>query len=110
MATTTGFYKDNTGYVIDKDPEATLSYLLNWVDWLPAGSVISTSTWEVETISGDTDNLTETGDEKTDNTTQISLSGGTEGNIYKVYNTIVTDGSLTDRRYFRVKIKSRSIE
>lgn len=110
MAVTTGFYKDNTGYVIDKDPEATLSYLLDWTDWLPAGSVISTSNWTVETISGDNDNLTTTGNEKTDNTTSITLTGGTEGNIYRVYNTITTDGSQTDRRYFRVKIKSRSIE
>lgn len=110
MATTTGFYKDNTGYVIDKDPEATLSYLLDWVDWLPAGSIISTSTWEVETISGDTDNLSTSGNTKTDNTTQITLTGGTEGNIYRVYNTITTDGSLTERRYFRVKVGARSIE
>ena len=110
MATTTGFYKDNTGYVIDKDPEATLSYLLDWTDWLPAGSVISTSTWAVETITGDTDNLLNSGTTATSNTTQVTLTGGTEGNIYRVYNTVTTDGALTDRRYFRVKLKSRSIE
>lgn len=110
MATITGFYKDNDGSLIDKDPEATLSYQIDWSDWMPSGDEIDTSSWSVETITDDTDNLTRTGDGITGTTgTTITLTGGTEGNIYKVYNTIVTINSLTERRYFRVKVKSRTL-
>jgi len=109
MATVTGFYKDNEGTLIDKDPEAQLDYLISWSDWLPSGDTISTSSWSIEAITGDGDPLTSASDANTDSTTTINLSGGTSGNIYKVYNTITTNGGLTDRRYFRVKIKARSI-
>ena len=47
MATITGFYKDNEGTLIDKDPEAALDYLISWSDWLPSGDTISTSSWSV---------------------------------------------------------------
>lgn len=109
MATITGFYKDNEGTVIDKDPEAALDYLISWSEWLPSGDTISTSTWSLEAITGDTDPLTTTSNAKTDSATTVNLSGGTSGNIYKVYNTITTTGGLTDRRYFRVKVKARTI-
>lgn len=109
MATITGFYKDNEGSVIDKDPEATLSYQIDWSDWLPSGDEISTSSWTVETIADDSDNLTTTGNTNTTTNSTVTLSGGTSGNIYKVYNTIVTLNSLTERRYFRVKIKDRTL-
>lgn len=109
MATITGFYKDNEGTLIDKDPEAALGYQLSWVDWLSAGDTISASTWSVQAISGDTDALSDTSDSFTDTTTTVNLTGGLEGNIYRVYNTIETAGGLTDRRYFRVKVKSRTI-
>jgi len=109
MATTTGFYKDNEGTLIDKDTEATLDYLISWSQWLPSGDTISTSSWSVESISGDADPLASTDTGETDTTTTITLSGGTSGNMYKVYNTITTVGGLTDRRYFRVKVKARSM-
>jgi len=109
MATITGFYKDNEGTLIDKDPEAALDYLISWSEWLPGGDTISTSSWSVEAISGDGDPLTSTSDANTDTTTTVNLSGGTTGNIYKVYNTVTTNGGLTDRRYFRVKVKARTI-
>lgn len=110
MSTTTGFYKDNTGYVIDKDPDAVLSYQLDWSEYLQSGVSISTSSWTAETISGDADPLTITDNTNNTGTTTVTLSGGTEGNIYKVYNTITTDGAETDRRYFRVKVRDRSVE
>jgi len=109
MATITGFYKDNEGSVIDKDPEATLSYQIDWSDWLPSGDEISSSSWTVETITDDEDNLTTTGNTNTTTNSTVTLSGGTSGNIYKVYNTIVTLNSLTERRFFRVKIKDRTL-
>lgn len=110
MATITGFYQDNTGYVIDKDPEARLDYQLNWAEWLPSGDTISVSAWTAETISGDTDNLSVASSTNTDTTCDVTVTGGTEGNIYRLYNQITTNGGLVERRFFRVKVKQRSIE
>lgn len=109
MATVTGFYQDNEGTLIDKDADAVLDYLLSWSNWLSSGDTISTSSWSIQAISGDSDPLTTTSDSNTDTTTTVKLSGGTVGNLYKVYNTITTNGGYTDRRYFRVKILNRSI-
>jgi len=110
MATITGFYQDNTGYVIDKDPEARLDYQLRWTDWMPSGDSIDTSTWTAETITGDGDPLTVSGSSNTTTTATATVTGGTEGNIYRLYNEITTTGGLTERRFFRVKVKARSIE
>lgn len=113
MATTTGFYKDNTGYTIDKDPEARLDYQLDWSDWLPSGDTITSSSWSVETVpAGETDGdiLTVTSDSNTTTATNVTVTAGTEGSIYRLYNTINTAGGLIERRFFRVKIKARSIE
>ena len=109
MATISGFYKDNDGSLIDKDPESILSYELDWSQWLPSGDEVDSSSWSIETITGDTDNLTTTGNTNTTTTTTVTLSQGTIGNLYKVYNTITTVNGLTVRRYFRVKIVERSL-
>ena len=109
MSTISGFYKDHDGSVIDKDPESTLGYQIDWSQWLPSGDEVDTSTWAIETLEGDTDNLTTTGDTSNTTNTTITLSGGTTGNIYKVYNTITTTNGNTARRYFRVKIVERSL-
>lgn len=109
MATLSGFYKDNDGTVINKDADAQLSYQLIWSDWLPSGDTITSSSWTAESISGDSDPLTITGNSFTDTSTTVTVNGGTTGNIYKVYNTISTDQSNTDRRYFRIKVQDRTL-
>lgn len=109
MATITGFLADNEGTYIDKDLEASLVYTMDWSQWLPAGETISTSTWSLETITGDTDPLVNESYNHTDSSSLIEISGGTIGKIYKVYNTITTTSGYQDRRYFRIKVKARSI-
>lgn len=109
MATLTGFLKDNEGLYIMKDEDAVLTYSLDWSDWLPSGSVITSNSFSVETITGDTDPLTKSSQSNSDTVTTIKVSGGTSGKIYKVYNTITITGSLTERRYFRVKVTARSL-
>jgi len=109
MATITGFLKDNEGVFIPKDTEATLTYSLDWTDWLTNGETISSSLFTVETISGDGDPLTKVSQSSTDYVTTVKISGGTAGKIYKVYNTVTTSGSLTERRYFRVRVETRSL-
>lgn len=109
MATVSGFYRDNEGTLIDKDSEGTLSYALDWSQWLPSEDTIDTSSWTAETITGDTDNISITGYTNDTTSTTVTLTGGTSGNLYKIYNTITTANGLTDRRYFRVLVKARSI-
>jgi hypothetical protein len=109
MATVTGFLQDNDGVYIDKDTSAKLTYTLDWSQWLPTGQTISTSNWSLETFSGDAAPLVNEAASIVSSKTLITISGGTSGKIYKVYNTITTSGGLIDRRYFRLKLKSRSL-
>jgi hypothetical protein len=109
MATLTGFLQDNEGAYIDKDPSAILSYTLDWSEWLPSGSSISTSSWTISTFSGDAAPITQVSTTNTGNSAIIRLSGGTIGKVYTITNTITTSGSLTDRRNFRIKVKNRTI-
>ena len=88
MATLTGFLKDNEGLYIMKDEDAVLTYSLDWSDWLPTGTVITSNSFTVETLAGDTDALVKSSQSNTDTVTTIKISGGTSGKIYKVYNTI----------------------
>ena len=110
MATLTGYKRDNEGLYIDKDPEAVLIYTFDWSNWLASGESITTSNWSIDAITGDTDPLTVDSSIIHNNGKQtiITLSGGTEGKIYTVYNTIVTDESETERKFFRVPVKKRS--
>ena len=109
MATLTGFLQDNDGAYIDKDPSAILSYTLDWSEWLPTSTTISTSTWTISTISGDASPVTSVTTTNSGTTTIIKLSGGTAGKVYTITNTITTSGSLIDRRNFRIKVKNRSV-
>jgi hypothetical protein len=109
MATVTGFLADNEGTFIDKDPEADLVYTMDWSQWLPAGQTISTSTWTLETFTGDTSPLVNVATSNTTTQGRIYISGGTIGKVYKVYNKITTSSGYDDRRYFRIKVKARSI-
>lgn len=109
MATLTGFQQDNTGAYIEKDPNAKLTYTVNWVDWLPTGQTVSTSNWTLETDSGDGSPLVNHATSATTTTASIIISGGSAGSIYKVYNTITTSGGSIERRYFRLRVKERSL-
>jgi hypothetical protein len=109
MATLTGYKRDNDGLYIDKDPESTLQYTMDWTNWLATGETVSTSAFTVDAISGDSDALTITGESITDNKKcNVKLTGGTPGNIYTVRNTIVTSDSQTERKFFRIVCEARS--
>lgn len=109
MATITGFVKDNEGVYIPKDTDAILTYSLDWTDWLTNGETLSSSLFTVETLSGDSDPLTKVSQSSTDYVATVKISGGTSGKIYKVYNTVTTSGGLTERRYFRIRVETRSL-
>jgi len=109
MATITGFLRDNEGIYIPKDTEAILTYSLDWTDWLNNGETISSSNYTIETITGDTDPLTRSAQSTTSYVTTVKVTGGSAGKIYKIYNQITTSGGLTERRYFRIKVETRSL-
>ena len=110
MANTTGYNRDRTGIYIEKDPEATLDYTLNWADWLSSSSTtITGSTWSVSADADDTDPVTIAGSGNNTTITTVTLTGGTVNEIYTIYNTITTAGGITERRNFRVVVKNRSV-
>ncbi len=109
MATITGFLADNEGTYIDKDPQADLVYTMDWSQWLPTGQTITTSVWTLETITGDTSPLVNEAATNTNTSASIEISGGQAGKIYKVYNKITTSSGYDDRRYFRIKVKARTL-
>ena len=109
MATLTGFQQDNTGAYIEKDPTAKLTYTVDWSLWLPTGQTISSSSWTLETDSGDGSPLVNHATSSTTNSASIIIGGGSAGSIYKVYNTITTSGGSIERRYFRLRVKERSL-
>lgn len=103
-----GFRKDRVGAVIDKDPQATLDYSVDWSDWVSAGDVITSSIWTISTITGDTAPVEEEDTNLGSNIATVWLSGGTVDKIYTITNTITTDNGLIDERFFRLKIKNKS--
>lgn len=111
MATLTGYKRDIDGLYIDKDPGSTLQYTMDWTNWLGSGETITTSTFIVDDISGDNPltKLVRSGSNITDDVKcNVTLTGGTPGNIYTVRNTIVTSDNQTERKFFRIVCEARS--
>jgi len=109
MTTLTGFEQDRDGVFIRKSPVDVLDYSVDWTDWMPAQNSISTSTFTVSTIAGDSAPLTI--DSQTNNSTKstVFLSGGSDDSVYTVTCTITTTNSLTVARQFRILVEPRSV-
>jgi hypothetical protein len=86
--------------VYQKDPLTTRSYTLDWANDLTyaPGITITASTWEVPA------DLTNEGDDHSDTTTEIKLSGGLLNTYYTLYNLITTSDALTNRRAFVLQV------
>ena len=115
MANITGFNKDSKGIFIIKDPTANVGYTLDWSQYLPSGTVISSTSVTIETITGDLTPLAFPTDEATDVTTTntsvtIRLSAGSTGNVYQIATTVTTDAGDTDTRRFRVVVKENILQ
>lgn len=84
-----------------KDPQAVLDYQCNWADWLPTGDTITASSWAVDSgITADSHSNTTT-------TATVWLSGGTDGQSYRVTNHITTAQGRTDDRTIVVKVRQK---
>lgn len=90
-----------------KDPDEVLDYTIDWQGTtnpvLGTSETIITSTWTVP--SG----ITKDSDSKTNTTTTIVLSGGTDGVQYEIANKIVTDNSpaRTYERTVSLQVRER---
>jgi hypothetical protein len=83
-----------------KDPDEVLDYVVDWTAPL-AGDVINTSTWTLP--SG----ITSGPQLKTDTTTTIWLSGGTDGQDYSLMNRITTLGGRTRDQTCTLRVKTK---
>ena len=108
--TQSGFKKDITGTYIVKDPGAIITYTVDWSEWLPTTSNISTSTWTISTVTGDGANAlakSSDGISHSNQYTYIQVNKGTSGNTYTVKNTVLTTDGTTDVRRFRIRVEDR---
>lgn len=85
-----------------KDPEAKLDYVVDWSAWLePDADTIATSEWDAP------DGLTVESEAATNSRATVWLSGGTEGSVYPVVNSIVTAAGRTDERTIYIHVNDK---
>lgn len=106
-------YTIHDGGLLTQDPADEVVYQFDWdAEGLPEGVTIAESAITVTalrpssaTVMDDADD--DIGDDE--RTTQVTLSGGTLGAIYRIDNRIVTDETpaQTKERSFRIKIENR---
>lgn len=109
MTTITGYKQDTEGAYIEKDRLATLTYSMNWADWLPTGASISSVTYSLTNPAYNPTPMTiNSQGVQGGNLTYAVLAAGTVNKIYTVTAQITLDNGQTDRRAFRVKVQNRS--
>jgi hypothetical protein len=109
MTTITGYKQDNTGSWISKDPSAQLVYTMDWSQWLPQGDAIVTATYSLQVRANDPTPLIKVSEGTQDGVrTYVEVSGGGVNKTYTITCAITTTNSLTDTRFFRIKVENRS--
>ena len=103
----TGFEATSYGLNIAKDPEAELTYTLDWGTWLEAGDSVASQTTTVGARSNDPDPVVVEGSGVVGNKTYARLSGGVAGKQYTVTQTVTTNDGLIDRRAYKVYVENR---
>ena len=105
-----GFEQTPQNVWITKDPQASLTYTLDWSEWLDTGDTISAVTWSVAARVNDPTPLTTvtSGVTGANKQTYIRLSGGQENKTYVVTARVTTANGFIDRRNFRVQVENRS--
>lgn len=109
MTTITGYKQDTQGTYIVKDRLATLTYSMDWTEWLPTGASVASVAYSVTNPTYNPTPLTlASSGVSGGNVTFVVLAAGTAGKIYTVTAQITLDNSQVDRRSFRVKVENRS--
>ena len=111
----TGFKRANNYIYIDKDPDANLTYALDYVDYLAQGDSVSTATVTLGTITGDSNPLAFPTSQAADTTVAgtkviFRVHQGTAGNIYPIEVKITTADGDTDARHFRIRVQNKELE
>lgn len=84
-----------------KDPQEIKIYTMDWSEAVTAGATISTSSWAVQSgLTKVTDAI------GADNTTTVTLSGGTHGANYTCTNTVTTSAGETLERTGIVRVRT----
>ena len=109
MTQLTGFKQDHIGSYIDKDPQASLTYSVDWVDWLYANDTIVSTEWTVDAIADDPalTTLRVLSSGFTGTKSYAFIDRGTPGEIYTVVCKITTGNGAIDQRRFRIKVNPR---
>jgi hypothetical protein len=109
MTTITGYKQDTQGTYIVKDRLATLTYSMDWTEWLPTGASVASVSYSLTNPTYNPTPMTiSTSGVSGGNVTFVVLAAGTAGKIYTVTAQITLDNSQIDRRSFRVKVENRS--
>lgn len=109
MSTITGYLQDKEGTWIPKDRLATLTYSMDWSEWLPQGASIASVSYSLTNPQyNPTPLVINSSGVQGGTITYAVLSGGTKGKIYTVTAAITLDNGQTDRRAFRVRVEDRS--
>jgi hypothetical protein len=111
MSTITGYKQDQEGAWIEKDRLASLTYSMDWTEWLATGQTITSVSYSLTNPTYNPTPLTiaTSGITGSSKITYVKLAAGTVGKIYTVTAQITTDDGSQDRRYFRVKCENRSL-
>ena len=102
-----GFKSATSGAYIEKDPEAELTYTVDWSEWMPPTTHLQSTTFVTSTIADDPNPIVIGNGTVILDTATVIISGGSAGNIYTITNTITTDNSDTDVRRFKIKVENR---
>ena len=88
---------------IDKDPDATLDYVIDWSTWLSdiSDTITGTPVWTVGA------GLTKESQSNTTTTATAFISGGKVGSKEPVACSVTTVGGRTDERTIYLKIINR---
>jgi hypothetical protein len=84
-----------------KDPDAVLDWIFDWNDWLAESETISSSSFIVDP------GITVDSNSNTTKTAKVWLSGGTEGQVYRVTCRITSSEGRTDDRSFTLRCTNR---
>jgi len=85
-----------------KDPQETIDYAFDWSDFLATGETISASSWTSSSTSLALGTVAATTD-----TTAAFVSGGVNGDVYRLTNKITTNQTRIAERSVIVRVEDR---
>jgi hypothetical protein len=103
-----GFIETANGVQISKDPVASLTYTLDWTNWLESGQTITAANFTVAARRNDpTPPTIVTQGIQSGVRTYVQLSGGQEDKLYLVSCQVTTSTGTVDKRAFRMLVETR---